>query len=92
MFSPGQTQLKATTHIYNMYMCVCVCVKTSGGVKLPLCDAMLTLKQLSSIIKLSSVDTPWSIFPIFARYGIIQDSTVTYSLALGTLLSRNVRE
>lgn len=67
-------------------------VKTSGGVKLPLCDAVSTLKQLSSIIKLSSVVSPWSIFPIFARYGIIQGSIVTYSLALGTLLSRNVRE
>lgn len=67
-------------------------VKTSGGVKLPLCDAMSTLKQLSSIIKLSSVVTPWSIFPIFAHYGVIQGSIVTYSLALGTLLCRNVRD
>lgn len=67
-------------------------VKTSGGVKLPLCDAMSSLKQLSSIIKVSSVVTPWSIFPIFAPYGIIQGSIVTYLLALGTFLSRNVRE
>lgn len=67
-------------------------VKISGGVKLPLCDAMSTPKQLSSIIKLYRVDTPRSIFPIFARFGIIEGSIVTYPLALGTLLSRNVRE